>query len=58
VPASYQQRLRAQQRKEAMAELVSEGLRVSAASRQIGISQQGGSRLWREIVAEMGAQAI
>lgn len=58
MPASYQEMARASQRKEALAELVSQGMSISAACRQIGMSQQNGSRLWAEIKAGLGRQAV
>lgn len=43
---------------EHLAELVAEGWSVSAAARHLGFSQQAGSKMWRDIRAELGDQAI
>lgn len=45
------------ERMSVLAELVAGGLTVAAASRQMGISQQNGSLLWRGIKAGLGDQA-
>lgn len=41
-----------------LAELVAEGMTIRAAAAVLGKSQQRASQIWREIVAEMGAQAV
>lgn len=53
-------KLRAQGKKqrERLAFLVSEGYSVSAACREIGISQQMGSKHWAKIKQELGPQAV
>ena len=45
------------EQKSVLAELVAGGLTVAAASRHMGISQQNGSLLWRDIKAGLGDQA-
>lgn len=40
-----------------IADLVSEGLSISAAGRALGITQQRASQIWRRIVAGLGWQA-
>lgn len=56
--ASYARR-RAQtaRQKSVMAELVADGWSITAAGRHLGVSQQRASQIWREIAADMGAQA-
>lgn len=44
--------------KAVIAELVSEGWSVAAAGRELGVTQQRASTVWREIVRDMGAQAV
>jgi hypothetical protein len=46
-----------QKRLERLAELVSEGYTVAAASRELGFTQQAGSKMWRDIRLGLGEQA-
>ncbi len=39
-----------------LAELVAEGYSVAAAARAMGLSQQSGSKIWRQIRDEMGEE--
>ncbi len=39
-----------------LAELVAEGYSVAAAARSMGLSQQSGSKIWRQIRDEMGEE--
>lgn len=41
-----------------VAEVVSNGGSISQAAREIGVSQQMGSKLWAQIKADLGPQAI
>lgn len=43
---------------EALAELVAEGWSVAAGARHLGVSQQAGSKMWADIRAGLGEQAI
>ena len=52
------QRAQGKKQRERIAELVSEGWSVQAAAREIGISQQMGSKHWRKIKEELGPQAV
>lgn len=56
---SYERRrIAAQVQANKMADLVSEGWTVTAAGRELGVSQQRSSQIWRVIREGLGPQAI
>lgn len=56
--ALERRRAHMQRQKAVMADLVSEGWTITAVARHLGLSQQMGSKTWRQIVDDMGAQAV